>query len=244
MKTSGKVRLVIGIITVFLIVGLLTVLLNISMSTSSSIKAELDAQARSVGTDYSGLVVKQEIEEGQQVKENDLLFEIDSQQLKQSLANGSVKADSLTVKLNPQNNNVQLRAMNNGVIDEIMFREGAYVPGNTVMATMHIDDSLLVKGYFQLSPNDYARIEKGTPIDVLFPDNTKKEATITTVSLESSDDQESVNTVVTAKITDADMGDFRFAVGTPVNATLHLKQNAWYQDVFTFVQRLFTPQEN
>jgi multidrug resistance efflux pump len=244
MKTSGKVRLFIGIVTVFIIVGLLTVWLNASMSTSSSIKAELDAQARSVGTDYSGLVVKQEVEEGQSVKENDLLFEIDSQQLKQSLANGTVKAESLTVKLNPDNKNVQLRANNSGVIDEIMFREGAYVPGNAVVATMYVVDSLFVKAHFQLSPNDYARIEKGTPMEVLFPDNTRKEATITTVNLESSEDKENVDTVITAKITDVDMSDFRFTVGTPVNATLHLKQNAWYQDVFTFVQRLFTPQES
>lgn len=243
MNANGKIRLFIGIITVFLIVGLLAIFLNISMSTSSSVKAELDAQARSVGTDYSGLIVKQEVEEGQSVKENDLLFEIDSQQLKQSLVNGTVKSENLTVRLNPENNNVQLRATNSGVVDEIMFREGAYVPGNTVIATMHVVDSLFVKANFKLSPNDYARIEKGKPIDVLFPDNTKKEATVTTVNLESSEDKESVETVVTAKITDVDMSDFRFAVGTPVNATLHLKQDAWYQNILNFVLQLFTPKE-
>lgn len=244
MKTSGKLRLFIGITVVVLIVGLLTVFLNMSMSTSASIKAELDAQARSVGTDYAGLVVKQNVEEGQEVKENDVLFEIDSQQLKQSLANNSITAKSLTVTLNPKTNNVQLRANNSGVIDEIFFREGAYIPGSTVVATMYVVDSLFVKAHFKLSPNDYARIEKGTPLEVLFPDNTKKEATITTVNLESSEDKENVDTVITAKITDVDMSDFRFAVGTPVDATLHLKQNAWYQNVYTFVERLFTPRES
>lgn len=244
MKTSGKFRVFIGIITVFLIVGLLTVALNVSMSTSSSVKAELDAQARSVGTDFAGLVVKQNIEEGQAVEENDILFEIDSPQLKQSLANGTVMADSLSVTLNSDTNDVQLRATNSGVIEEIFFREGAYVTGSTVVATMYVVDSVFVKANFKLSPNDYARIEKNTPIDVLFPDNTKKEATVTTVNLESSEDKESVETVVTAKISDVDMSDFRFSVGTPVNATLHLEQNAWYQDVFTFVQGLFTPRES
>jgi len=241
MRFSGKFRFFVGIIVVFLIVGVLTLFLNVSMSTSSSSKAELDGQARSVGTDYSGLVVKQNVEEGQSVKEGDVLFEIDSQQLKQSLANGTAKAESLTVTLNPENNNVQLRANNSGVMDQINYREGSYVPANAVVATMYVVDSLFVRAHFQLSPNDYARIKKNIPLEVLFPDNTKKDAIITTVNLESSEDKKSVDTVITAKLDDVDMSDFRFAVGTPVEATLHLEQNAWYQNIFTFIQRLFTP---
>ncbi len=243
MKFSGKVRLIIGILVVVVVVAILTLILAVSLSTSNSVKATLNAQARSIGTDYPGLVVKQNVEEGQSVKKDDVLFEIDSQQLKQSLSNGTVSASSLNFTLNPTNNNIELRANNSGVIDEIIFREGAYIPGSAVVATVFVVDTLFVEAHFQLSPPDYARINKNEPIELLFPDNTKKTATITSVNLESSEDEESVDTVIVAKIEDADMDDFRFSVGTPVNATLHLEQDSLTQSMLNFVQRLFTPKE-
>lgn len=243
MKASGKLRFLFGILFVVLLVVILTVILNVSMSTSNSVKATLEAQARAVGTDYPGLVVKQNIEEGDAVEEGEILFEIDSQVLKQSLSNGTVEASSLNVTLNPENNNIQLRAISSGVVDEILFREGAYIPGSAVVATVFVVDSLFVKAHFQLSPPDYARINEDKPIELVFPDNTKKKAEITSVSLERSEDDESVDTVIVAKISDTDMEDFRFSVGTPVNATLYLQQNEWYQNVYQFIQQLFTPRE-
>lgn len=243
MKFSGRVKFFFGIIIVFAIVGVLTLVLYMNMSTSHSVQAKLDAQARSIGTDYSGLVVKQNVEEGQQVEKGQVMFEIDSAQLKQSLANGTVDAKTLPFSLDPTNNDIELRASNTGVIDTISFREGAYVPAGGVVASMYVLDSLFVTAHFQLSPPDYARIEKDTPIEVLFPDNTKKEAKITTINLESSKDNQSVDTVVKANISDADMSDFRFSVGTPVNATLHLHQDPWYQNTLKFIQDLFTPKK-
>jgi len=241
MKASGKLRLMIGILVVVLLVGGLTLYLNYAMSLSHSVKATLDAQARSVGTDYSGLVVKQNVEQGQEVSKDDVLFEIDSQELKQRLSNGSLSSAGLA--LDPATQNLQLRATNSGVVDDIFFREGAYVAGGAVVATVYVIDSLFVKAHFQLSPPDYARIEKDKKIELLFPDNTRKEAEITTINLESSEDKENVDTVITAKILDTDMSDFRFSVGTPVDATLHLKQDAWYQNIINFFRDLFTPKE-
>lgn len=241
MKTTGKLKLFFGIIVVLLIVGLLTLYLNYAMGISQSQKATLDAQARSIGTDYSGLVVKQNVEEGQEVKKDQVLFEIDSQDLRQRLANDTLQPDGLA--LNSQNGNLELRANNDGVIDEIFFREGAYISSGAVIAKVYVIDSLFVKAHFQLSPPDYARIQEDKTVELLFPDNTRKEAKITTVTLESSEDKEKVDTVVTAKIIDADMSDFRFSVGTPVSATLYLEQNAWYQAIIDFVQGLFTPKE-
>ena len=241
MKVTGKLRFFIGILVVILLVGGLTVYLNYAMSISHSVKATLDAQARAIGTDYSGLVVKQHVEEGQEVAKDDVLFEIDSLELKQGLSSGTISATGLP--LNPDTQNLQLRANNSGVVDEIFFREGAYIASGAVIASVFVVDSLFVKAHFQLSPPDYARIEKDKPIELLFPDNTTKKAEITSINLESSEDEENVDTVITAKILDADMSDFRFSVGTPVDATLYLKQDAWYQNILNFFKGLFTPRE-
>lgn len=244
MKFTAKLRLVFGILLVIILVASLAFILNISMSTSNSVKATLAAQARSVGTDYPGLVVKQNVEEGEAVKKDDVLFEIDSQALKQLLDDKAIELDNLNVTVNPTNKNIELRATNSGIVDEILFSEGAYVPASAVVATVYVVDSLYVNARFQLSPPDYARIDKSEPLELLFPDNTKKYAEVTSVSLEQSENEESVDTVIVAKIKDADMDDFRFSVGTPVNAKLQLKQEAWFKNVITFVRQLFTPTES
>ncbi len=243
MKLSGRIKFFFGIIIVFAIVALLTFILNITMSTSHSVQAELSAQARSIGTDYAGLVVKQNVEEGQKITKDQVLFEIDSQQLKQALAAGLVKEKDLPFTLTSDTQDIQLRATSDGVMSTISYREGSFVPAGGVVASAYVVDSLFVVAHFKLSPPDYARIEQDTPIEVLFPDNTKKQASITSVNLESSSDKQNVDTVIKAKISDVDMSDFRFSVGTPVNATLHLKQNPWYENTVNFVQGLFTPQK-
>ncbi|MDB5181035.1 MAG: Biotin/lipoyl attachment protein [Candidatus Saccharibacteria bacterium] len=241
MKLSGKIKFFFGIIFVVLLVGVLTVFLNISMSTSDSVEATLDAQSRTIGTDYPGLVVKQNVEEGQKIAENEVLFEIESQQLNTDLASGALKEESLPFKLNPETKNIEIRSTNAGVIDEIFFREGSYIPASGVITTVYVLDSLFVTAHFQLAPPDYARIEDDSSLELLFPDNTKKEATITSVTLESSKDEEKVDTVVKAKITDANMSDFRFSVGTPVDAKLHLRQDSWFQNIIKVIQDTFTP---
>ncbi|MDB5162725.1 MAG: Biotin/lipoyl attachment protein [Candidatus Saccharibacteria bacterium] len=241
MKLSGKIKFFFGIIFVVLLVGVLTVFLNISMSTSDSVEATLDAQSRTIGTDYPGLVVKQNVEEGQKIAENEVLFEIESQQLNTDLASGALKEESLPFKLNPETKNIEIRSTNAGVIDEIFFREGSYIPASGVITTVYVLDSLFVTAHFQLAPPDYARIEDDSSLELLFPDNTKKEATITSVTLESSKDEEKVDTVVKAKITDANMSDFRFSVGTPVDAKLHLRQDSWFQNLIKVIQDTFTP---
>ena len=241
MKFSGKIKFFIGILAVTLLVGVLTVYLNMSMSTSSSVEATLDAQSRTIGTDFPGLVVKQNVEEGQKISENEVLFEIESQQLKSSLASGIIKEASLPFKLNPVTKDIEIRSTSAGVIDEIFYREGSFIPAGEVVSTVYVLDSLFVTAHFQLAPPDYARIEEDSSLELLFPDNTIKDGSITSVTLESSKDETEVDTVVKAKITDANMSDFRFSVGTPVEAKLHLKQDTWYQNIVKVIQDTFTP---
>jgi multidrug resistance efflux pump len=244
MKLSGKVKFFFGIIGVILLVAVLTIFLNVSMSQSDSVKATLDAQARTIGTDYSGLVAKQNVEEGQQISEKEVLFELDSPQLKQDLTKGTITEASLPFTLNPETKNIEIRSVSAGVVDEIFYREGSFVPAGSVVTSIYVLDSLFVTAHFQLSPPDYARIDEGTPIELLFPDNTRKEAKVTSVNLESSEDKENVDTVIKAEIIDANMSDFRFSVGTPVSAKLQLRQDSWHQNIVRFVQDLFTPRDS
>ena len=69
--------------------------------------------------------------------------------------------------------------------------------------------------------------------------NTVKTAKIFSISLVSNGD--SVDTVVKATVKNADISDFRFAVGTPVDATLRLNQDNIFQGLVTWTQQLFKP---
>lgn len=239
MKVTTRIKFFIGIIVVCVLVGLLVIYLANSMSVAHSSKAVLAADASSIGTDYAGLVVKQNVEEGDKVQKGQTLFEIRSAQLSSDLANKVVLPGSLPFSLNPDNNDILLKASDDGVMQKINYRQGSFAPVGAIVATENTVGSLYVVANFKLSPPDYARISKDSKLDIAFPDNTTMQASVFSITLAASGDH--VDTVVKARLKNADISDFRFSVDTPVQATLQLSTMPWYQTVLDSVRRLFSP---
>ena len=239
MKPTARLRFILGItLVVALVVGLTTYLDN-TMSMSQSTKAQLAATEISLGTDYAGLVVAQHVDVGDKVKKGQTLFEIQSTQLNDDLTSKRVTASSLLFSVDPTTNYILVKAPNDGVVHTVFYRAGAYVPASSIVANLDTADSLYVVAHFRLAPPDYARIDKSKKVELRFPDNTTKEAEIFSINLSPNGD--SVDTVVKAYIKNVDMSNFQFSVGTPVNATLHLTQEHWYQGIAHFVEGLFKP---
>ncbi|MDB5159975.1 MAG: Biotin/lipoyl attachment protein [Candidatus Saccharibacteria bacterium] len=239
MKFTSRVRFIFGILVVIFIVGALSMYLNGIMSVSQSSKAELAADSTTVGTDYPGLIVKQNIEEGDKVTKGQVLFEIQSTQLNDALTKGLITTSSLSFSVDSTTNYIQLKANDAGVIEKIDYRAGSYVPAGAIVASVDTVGSLYVVAHFHLSPPDYARISKTNKVSLRLPDNSTQTATIFSVALVSNGDI--VDTVVKARISNADISDFRFSVGTPVEATLQLNQDNIFQGLFTSIQQLFKP---
>lgn len=239
MTFGSRLRLIIGIIFVVAIVAALAFYLTSIMSVAKSTKAELDAASISIGTDYPGLIVKQNVEEGDKVTKGQVLFEIQSTQLNEVLTNGTVLASSLPFTVDPKTNYIQLKASDDGVVDKINYRAGSYAPAGGIVASVYTVKSLYVTAHFRLSPPDYARIDKTSKIDLRMPDNTTKQATIFSISLVRNGD--SVDTVVKARLKNTDITDFRFSVGTPVEATMQLGKTTWYEGLITYITQLFKP---
>jgi hypothetical protein len=239
MKFISRIRFIFGIIVVVFIVGALSMYLNAIMSVSQSSKAQLAADSTTVGTDYPGLVVKQNVEEGDKVTKNQVLFEIQSTQLNDALTKGTVREASLSFSVDPTTNYIQLKANDDGVIEKIDYRAGSYVPAGGIVASVDTVGSLYVIAHFHLSPPDYARINKSNKVSLRLPDNSTQTATIFSIALVSNGDN--VDTVVKARIKNADISDFRFSVGTPVEATLQLNQDNIFQGLLTSIQQLFKP---
>lgn len=239
MTFGSRFRFIFGIIFVIAIVAALAFYLTGIMSVAKSTKAELDAASISIGTDYPGLVVKQNIEEGDKVTKGQVLFEIQSAPLNEALTSGTVSASSLPFTVSRTTNYIQLVASDDGVVDKINYRAGSYVPVGGIVATVYTVNSLYVTANFRLSPPDYARIDKSSKISLRMPDNTTQEATIFSISLVRNGD--GVDTVVKARLKNADITDFRFSVGTPVEATMQLGKTTWYQGLITYIEQLFKP---
>lgn len=239
MNFLNRIRFLIGLILVALVVGLLVLYLNNAMSTVHTNKAELGADATTVGADYSGLLTKQAVSDGDQVYKGQALFTISSPQLAASIANGSVTAATLPFKVAPMTGDIAIVANDNGVIEKVHYLKGSYVPAGSVLATIDTVDTSFISGHFHLSPPNYARVRKGNTMDVTFPDNSKGVANVYSVAL--SKDGNVVDTIVKARLQPSTTARLTFPIGTPVEASLKLVHRTWFQDVTNFLHSLFKP---
>lgn len=235
MTIKNRLKFIIGIVFVVLIVGVLVLYLNNALSTIRSSKAELMADTIAIGIDYPGLITKQNVSEGDKVVKGQTLFVVKSLELTKDLADKTVDASSLPFSVDKDTNDILVKATENGVIEKVNFLNGSYVPGGAVIASVYSVGTLYISGHYNLSPPDYARVKKGNQMSVTFPDNTKLEAVVYNIALDQ--DGSVVDTIVKARLQGADRSDFRFQIGTPVQASLSLTDRTWLQDVSDFVAK-------
>jgi multidrug resistance efflux pump len=239
MSFWARLKFFFGILVVFTLVGLLVLYLNNAMSSVHAARAELGADTTTLGVDFPGHMTKQNVTEGDTVRKGQTLFVINSPQLVQAITEKSLQPSILPFSTDPQTHDILIKATDDGAVEKLHYRNGSYIPGGAVVATMDTADTLFISGHFHLSPPDYARVKKGSAMTVTFPDNGHAKATVYSITLAQTGD--SVDTVVKARLQNATVGDFRFPVGTPVEASLQLTQRTWYQDVTDFVHKLFKP---
>lgn len=238
MNKSSKFKFLIGILMVFVLVAGLLVYLQYSMSRSTSRSARIDANTYTIGVDYSGIIEKQYIEEGQTVKTGDSLFEIRSSALAGAIADKKIEVSTLIFDVTKEGN-ILLKAANPGVVNTVNYREGTYVPANSELASVSLVDTLFVTATYRLSPPDYARIKKGSTVTVTLPDNKKITAKVFDISLVSKDNE--VDTIIKAEFDASAIDTFTFAVGTPVQTVLHFEDGSWFQSLFDKTKELLQP---
>lgn len=238
MKLRHRIKLAGGILVVLLLVSGLFLYLNYSMSNISSRSATIESDGYAVSIEYGGTISEQFIEVGDRVKTGDPLFEIQSSTLSDALDSDSATVRNLPFSVTDDGNAV-VRASNDGIIREVNFLNGAFVPANTQMAAVDIDNAKYVTARFLLNAPDYARIVREEPVTVTLPDNTHLEAEIFDITLEKNG--ENVYTIVKARFDQSANIPTTFASGTPVQTRWQLEQNVWYRSSLEFLQRLFEP---
>jgi len=238
MKFFARIRLLIGIIFIIVLVGALFIYLNYSMSVVSSRSASLQSDMNAISVEYGGVIKKRYVEVGSKVKKDDPLFELTSTELSEALRTDRISQESLLFSLTPDGD-ILLRASNAGVLRQVNFAEGAFVPANGAIATLALDGSAYVTAKYSLQAPDYARINRNNPVKVTLPDNTRLDAKVFDITLEQDGDK--VLTIVKARFDkDADISP-TFSVGTPVSTSWQLENNSWYTTMLDLFKRMIEP---
>ncbi|MDN5275110.1 MAG: Biotin/lipoyl attachment protein [Candidatus Saccharibacteria bacterium] len=238
MKATNRLKFFIGIVTVIALCAALFVYLDYSMSRVNSVDAQLSSDTYTVGIDYSGIVEKQYVDEGAYIKTGDPLFEVRSSTLADAIRNNEVAKSSLLYTVT-DDGTVLIAAAANGQIQSIKYRAGAFVPANSEIAIVNVENGLYIDASYKLSSPDYARLSNKSKITATLPDNKTVEGTVYDISLETINKE--VVTTVHARIPQENINRVAFSVGTPVKTTLFLDTKTWYSQIVNAIQSLLHP---
>lgn len=239
MKFLTRIKFSTGLLLVIIIVGALTLYLNAMMSMAESFKAQIGADTQGLGADFPGVVSSQHVSEGDKVKKGEVLFTVHSPELIQQLGAGSIKPSQLTQPVDSTSQDIEIVAPSAGVVQKVYAIVGTSVQADAPVVDINPVGSLYVTAYFHLNTPDYARIHTGSAMTVTLPDNSRVQATTYAINLQQ--DGSTVETVIKARFDHPSMTDFRFAVGTPVDATLRINNKPWYQSLLELTRTLFEP---
>lgn len=238
MSIFSRFRFFLGILGVILVVLGLFFYLNYSMSNIKSQSATLERDEYSVSANYGGVLERQYVKVGDTVKEGDKLFELNSPELAQALSNGMVQRGSLLFSV-ADNGNILLKATAAGDVRVINFSRGSYVETNRDIATIAIKNTDYVSAKFVLNAPDYARINRGNPVEVTLPDNTKLQAKVFDIALQK--DGKIVYTIVKARFQKDAQVQSTFTSGTPVGAKWKLDANGLFETLTRLLRSFVDP---
>ena len=213
--------------SIFLLSGLcfgLVVYENTAMAKVGANSANLVLPTFSVGSEYSGTLKKQYVFGGDTIKRGERLFELKSDQLSAALASGQLKSENLTDKL-ADDGGLVLIAQHDGILGDVNFIEGSFVPGGKPIAVIKGASSASVKASFELSGPQYAKLQPNTPVTVEYGGQTVT-GTIAGIT------QQSLNghtfTLVDAHLPVVSRSQTVYSAGTPVIVHLILDTDTLY----------------
>jgi len=235
MTWTSRFKLLVGMIVVLVVVAALTVVFTQRQSQVASTSASIEAKRYPVGLDYGGTVTTAEVENGDRVAVGDTLFTLQSPSLESDLAKGLFKPATAAYTVR-EDGTVVMTASVAGTVADVSTESGSFVQAGQVLATIDASGSLFVKAEYTLSARDYSRIEDGASVDILLPNQQVVAGTVVSIAVETADGvAESTVLVQSTGLVD---GAYNGLVkrGTPVTATLLLRNDGVFAGVNDGVQ--------
>lgn len=224
MTWPNRLRLFVGLIFVFALVAACTVVFTQRQSRAESTTASMTAQEYEVGAVYAGTVTAAHVVVGDEVATGDVLFEVRSPALARDLATDAVTAADLGVDVTTDGT-YTVTATIDGTVSEATAPVGDFVPSGAVIARIQESGSLAVSAEFTLTARDYGRIEEGSVVDLRLPDDRTIVGKVDAIDVDTvAGRATSIVTVESTALAAHQIGGL-FQPGTPVVATLHLRQD-------------------
>jgi multidrug resistance efflux pump len=186
MTWTNRLRLWGGLVLVVAIVAALTLLVNQRSRQAFSDDAQVTARQSTVGSEYGGVVVRQYALSGDVVHTGQELFTLSSLDLQRDVANGLQPVSNSSYRIDAAHGQVTYLAQMDGTLTDVTAQQGTFVAAGD-MATITAGGTQFVTAQFRLSPDQYARIRIGGHADVELPNRTRLPATVSDVSVETSE---------------------------------------------------------
>ncbi len=226
MTMLNRLKLLIGLILVVAISCSLILLFNQRQSRISSRQATVQAPVATVGAAYSGVVTALDVTNGKRVHKGDVLMTTVSQDLQQAVALGAHPASNIAFNVDIKASTITYKAAADGYVSGLEANVGSFVPAGAEIASVVSDGDRSVIGTFELDPTQYQRIEKGAPVEVLLPDNTRLSGTTTDIEVTTSAGS---RTTTRISVACPDLADPRYQamarLGSPVSAIVTLRDD-------------------
>lgn len=195
MTWNNRLRLLGGLLGVIVVTLALALVFNQRQNQVSSYTGQVSADSYAVGADQAGTVIRQLVEDGDAVTAGQQLFQVQSLQLKQDIANGLEVADTPAYTVDAGRGVITYYAVSDGTIEKLNARQGNSVPAGGTLATLYGGERYL-EASFRLAPRDYARVVPGATARVVLPNDQVISASVDKVSVANSVD----GTVATLKL--------------------------------------------
>ena len=186
--------------------------------------AVVESDTAVVGTAFSGVIEDVSVRTGQPVTAGDELFRLQSPTLQQARETVSFNEEGVGYSVT-DDDTMDLTATADGILGPLPYGPGSFVPANTEIATITLDESLRVRASMPMTAGSYARLSTDTPVQVVLPGGETVDAEIYELAFEETD------TGTTAVIRSRVQGDVPtegMTNGAPVTATLQLTDDGGF----------------
>lgn len=183
--------------------------------------AVIESDSAVVGTAFSGVIEDVSVHTGQSVKAGDELFRLQSPTLQQARETVSFNEKGVGYTVEDDDTMV-FTATADGTVGPLPYGPGSFVPANTEIATITLDESLRVRASLPMTAGSYARLSTDTPVQVVLPGGETVAAEIYELAFEETD---TGTTAVVRSRVQGEVPTSGMVNGAPVTATLQLEDD-------------------
>jgi multidrug resistance efflux pump len=215
-----------------LLAAMLVVYLNWSYARAHAGRAQVTIANYVVGTEYAGVITKQYVAPGSEVKAGTPLFNLKSDELTEQLGSGHVTPARLSHPLS-EDGQMIITAAKAGIVHKVDPLQGSFVPAGRQLATVADTSTWGVTADFTLHKSALGRLTTSTPLEITLPSGQRVTGRIVSIVQSTKNDRQ-VTTVQASITPDADSG--LVLAGTQVDASLVLDQTTYYSRLLSLTE--------